>query len=138
VPSSHTSHSSTASTRDTANSFGVHDALRYGTRSLVTELNETHPHQKRLNGWEETQDNLRLNVHRNVFGMHAPMRQLMERRIVSSTHHMPSIPKSNMHLDILMGRDETLDVSDFFGTLESAPLPHWTDDRAVMEKRHQI
>ena len=29
---------------------------------------------------------------------------------------MPNISRSNIHLDILMGRDETLDVSDFFGS----------------------
>lgn len=28
---------------------------------------------------------------------------------------MPTMPRSNIHLDILMGRDETLDVGDFFG-----------------------
>jgi len=77
-------------------------------------------------------------MHRNVFGMHSPMRQLMERRIVSTNPHMPTIPHSNIHLDILMGRDEMLDVSDFFGTLESAPQPLWTGDRAVMEKKHRI
>ena len=27
---------------------------------------------------------------------------------------MPALPRSNIHLDILMGRDETLDVSDIF------------------------
>ena len=28
---------------------------------------------------------------------------------------MPALPQSNIHLDILMGRDESLGVSDFFG-----------------------
>lgn len=28
---------------------------------------------------------------------------------------MPALPQSNIHLDILMGRDESLDVSDVFG-----------------------
>jgi proteasome maturation protein len=28
---------------------------------------------------------------------------------------MPAMPQSNIHLDILMGRDEALDVGDFFG-----------------------
>jgi proteasome maturation protein len=27
---------------------------------------------------------------------------------------MPAVPQSNIHLDILEGRDETLDVADFF------------------------
>lgn len=32
---------------------------------------------------------------------------------------MPALPQSNIHLDILMGRDESLDVSDFFGGARS-------------------
>jgi len=36
--------------------------------------------------------------------------------------HLPIIPRSNIHLDILMGRDETLHVSDFFGS-ESLSTP---------------
>jgi hypothetical protein len=28
--------------------------------------------------------------------------------------HMPAVPQSNIHLDILEGHDETLDVTDFF------------------------
>jgi proteasome maturation protein len=29
--------------------------------------------------------------------------------------HMPAMPQSNLHLDILMGRDEILDTPDFMG-----------------------
>ncbi|KAF9503976.1 hypothetical protein BS47DRAFT_1308997, partial [Hydnum rufescens UP504] len=114
VPGKHTVPSATV--RDTANSFGVHDTFRHGPRSLVVDANGRSAHQKRLDSWEETQDNLRLNLARNIFGMHAPMRQLMERKIVASSSHMPNISRSNIHLDILMGRDEILDVSDFFGS----------------------
>ena len=30
---------------------------------------------------------------------------------------MPAMPRSNIHLDILEGRDETLDVADLFSEL---------------------
>lgn len=43
---------------------------------------------------------------------------------------MPALPQSNIHLDILMGRDETLQPVDFFGgvTLFMTPLcVYWTD-----------
>lgn len=63
------------------------------------------------------------------------MRRLMERKIVgavsdhllfrilhnlifSQTAHSLSAPQTNLHLDILMGRDETIEASDvFLGTL---------------------
>lgn len=37
-----------ASVADKANSFGVHDALRYGLRSVKTEVTMGHPLEKHL------------------------------------------------------------------------------------------
>lgn len=74
-------------------------------------------------------------MQRNIYGMHAPVRLLMERKIVSSVScfslscssqpklkrqffqnpHMPAFPQSNLQLDILMGRDETIEPADIFG-----------------------
>jgi len=82
--------------------------------------------------WEETQDNFKLTMLRNLYGVHAPARLAMERKIVAAVSprdhdaisadgsacaqnpHMPGMGRSNIHLDILMGRDETLDPADFF------------------------
>ncbi|KAB5594298.1 Proteasome maturation protein [Ceratobasidium theobromae] len=74
-------------------------------------------------------------MRRNVYGMHAPIRMLMERKVVLNDPHMPTMPRSNIHLDILMGRDETLDVGDFFGDIEtSLPL----DIHADMERKLRL
>lgn len=120
-----------ASISDTANSFGLHDTLIYGPRNLTDEIKSTNPLQARLENWDETQRNLKLTMHRNIYGLHAPVRQLMERKIVSYNPHMPAMPRSNIHLDILEGRDETLDVADFFS---SEPYPT-TDIHSEMERK---
>jgi hypothetical protein len=39
--------------------------------------------------------------------------------LTAQNPHMPAMPRSNIHLDILEGRDETLDVADFFSELLS-------------------
>jgi hypothetical protein len=91
-----------ASISDTANSLGLHDTLKYGPRTLADEIKSTNPLQSRLENvrhsmpcaitsakqgtyyqWNETQRSLKLTMHRNIYGLHAPMRQLMERKIVS-------------------------------------------------------
>ncbi|KDQ19909.1 hypothetical protein BOTBODRAFT_183933 [Botryobasidium botryosum FD-172 SS1] len=113
--------SSTVSVQNTANSLGVHDTFRFGTRTISTEINGKSTIQHRLENWEQTQDNLRLNLQRNIYGMHMPMRQLMERKIVAANPHMPVMTRSNIHLDILMGRDDTLEVGNFFGDVETGP-----------------
>lgn len=59
--------------------------MRFGHRNLAMEastLSQQHPMQNRLEKWDETRDNLRLTMERRMFGLGAPMRTLMERRVV--------------------------------------------------------
>ncbi|GLB36578.1 putative proteasome maturation factor UMP1 [Lyophyllum shimeji] len=111
-----------ASIHDTANSLGVHDTLRHGPRSLAAEVRAEGGLKSRLEDWEATQDNAKLTFKRNIYGMHAPMRLLMERKIVSQTHPFAAaMASSNLHLDILMGRDETIEPADVFLGMETGP-----------------
>ncbi|KAK4055441.1 hypothetical protein OIO90_003279 [Microbotryomycetes sp. JL221] len=109
---------SSVSVADTANSLGVHDTLRHGPRSLAAELTPKHPLQSRLEQWEETQENFQMTLQRNMFGLHAPVRLQMERAIVKQTPSVASfngvLRPSNLHLDILTGRDESIDASDVY------------------------
>ncbi|KAI0369997.1 proteasome maturation factor UMP1 [Pilatotrama ljubarskyi] len=125
--------SKAATTQDTSNSFGLHDTLQYGPRSLAAEVVKTSNVKDRLENWEATQDNLKLQMHRQAFGLHMPMRILMERKLVSQNPHMPALPQSNLHLDILMGRDETLDCPDFMVPVSEMRQP--LDIHADMEKK---
>ncbi|TCD69949.1 hypothetical protein EIP91_005538 [Steccherinum ochraceum] len=122
-----------AALQDTSSNFGLHDTLRYGPRSIAAEVQTTSTVKERLENWEETQDNLKLTMLRNVYGLHAPVRMLLERKSVAMNAHMPAFSTSNVHLDVLMGRDETLDTVDFMmpnGTLRQ-PL----DIHAEMERK---
>ncbi|KAG6902996.1 hypothetical protein C0995_008569 [Termitomyces sp. Mi166 len=112
-----------ASVQDTANSLGLHDTLRYGPRSLAAEVQTESNLKSRLENWEATQDNTKLTLQRNIYGMHAPMRLLMERKIVTqgTNSFAAAMSPSNLHLDILMGRDNTLEPADVFLGMESGP-----------------
>ncbi|OCH85609.1 proteasome maturation factor UMP1 [Obba rivulosa] len=125
----------TASLADTANSFGLHDTLQYGPRSFAAEVTATRTSglKDRLDNWDATQDNLRLVMERNVYGMHMPMRRLMERKLVSHNPHMPALRQSNVHLDVLMGRDETLQPADFMMPASEFTQP--MDIHSDMEKK---
>nr|VWO94647.1 Cytochrome P450 3A13 [Ganoderma boninense] len=123
-----------ASVQETSNSFGLHDSLKHGPRSLAAEVSQTSTARNRLENWEATQDNMKLQMQRQLFGLHMPMRILMERKIVSQNPHMPILPQSNLHLDILMGRDETLECADFMGSA-AAEMTQPMDIHADMEKK---
>ncbi|KAJ3758574.1 proteasome maturation factor UMP1-domain-containing protein [Lentinula raphanica] len=124
-----------ASVAQTSNSLGLHDTLRYGPRTIATEVKREGTLKDRLQNWEETQDNLKLTMMRNTHGLHAPMRILMERKIVGVNPHMSLLPQTNLQLDILMGRDESIEPVDVFaGPLNGPPL----DIRHDMEKKYRI
>ncbi|KAI0668739.1 proteasome maturation factor UMP1 [Trametes maxima] len=122
-----------ATTEDTSNSFGLHDTLQYGPRSLAAEVTTSSKVKDRLENWEATQDNLKLQMQRQLFGLHMPMRILMERKLVSQSSHMPALQQSNLHLDILMGRDESLECPDFM--MPASELRQPLDIHADMEKK---
>ncbi|KAG9307312.1 hypothetical protein G9A89_017140 [Geosiphon pyriformis] len=108
----------TKSISNTANSFGVHDTFRYGVRSIGSEISPSHPLENRLKQWDETQTNLKLSLERRLYGIHAPIRHLMERSIVSRVQRLPILTSSNLSLEILTGKDETIDVEDFLNDPE--------------------
>lgn len=59
--------------------------MRHGPRNLAHEHSTTshHPMQQRLERWDETRDNLKLTMARNMYGMGAPIRTMMERKAVA-------------------------------------------------------
>ncbi|KAI8329049.1 proteasome maturation factor UMP1-domain-containing protein [Chlamydoabsidia padenii] len=116
--------------------FGTHDTLRYGTRSLKAEVLPGHPLERRLDEWNDNQWELKLNMARQTYGMHAPIKMMMERDIVSKRQRMPVLPSSNLHLDILTGRDETIDFEDFLN--DPALSTDTLDVHAAMEHKLKL
>lgn len=53
---------------------------------------------------------------RNAYGLGAPLRTMMERQIVSSDSGLPQFSHGGFQLDILTGKDTTLDVEHFFNS----------------------
>lgn len=69
-------------------------------------------------------------------GMGAPMRIMMELQAYKQVGRLPFLPSSRVHLDVITGRDETIDFTDFLGTeefTESLCAP-----QAVAEKKLKL
>lgn len=147
VPGPATSNSISVSSTSHPVHAGVHDTMRHGQRNLATEVSSSsvqHPLQHRLENWESTRDNLKLTMQRNMFGIAAPIRTLMERRIVDHNPHFPALQANQMgarkglsalHRDVLNGDDETMDPVDF---LPTSGGPEMIDIHAQMERKHNI
>ncbi|KAN0061636.1 hypothetical protein ACQY0O_006562 [Thecaphora frezii] len=116
---------------------GVHDAIRHGPLHLHHHTSHAsfHPAHNRLENWHDTRQNLALTLQRNLFGLGLPARILMERNIVQQDPHFACLRVANLHLDILEGRDETLDPVDFLPAETSAEQ---LDIHSHMEKKYRI
>ncbi|ORZ20098.1 hypothetical protein BCR41DRAFT_35521 [Lobosporangium transversale] len=117
APSSKPTTAGSASVFDTSNSYGLHDTMRFGMRQIASEVTAKHPLENRLAEWENTQEDLKMSLARNMYGMHSMLPQ-----------------RSNLGLDILMGKDETIDFEDFLNVPEMST--EMVDPHTIME--HQI
>ncbi|WFD33398.1 hypothetical protein MCUN1_000211 [Malassezia cuniculi] len=115
VPAPMRSHDQTSQASTAHPETGAHDAMRHGLRSIRAETAaaSTHPLEHRLENWDATQRAWRQQIHRDTFGIAMPLRTSMERRIAGHTNHFPARAVAAVHLDVLDGRDESLEPVDF-------------------------
>ncbi|KAJ2851032.1 hypothetical protein IWW36_001459 [Coemansia brasiliensis] len=94
---------------------GIMDIMGQGpTERMDQKLTTGHPLESRLANWDNSQLNMKLHMQRQIYGLHAPMRTMME---IKSVQQTPSILNSRVSMiqrNILMGKDETLDISEIF------------------------
>ncbi|KAJ2697953.1 hypothetical protein FB645_005783 [Coemansia sp. IMI 203386] len=118
--------SNTASVQLPSAVAGVVDVVGQGPAKRVNEqLTSAHPLESRLANWEDSQLKMKLHMQRSLYGLHAPMRTMMEIQSVGSSlpSRLPGSRAARMQLDILMGKDDTIDVEDILDSSEYAEMP---------------
>ncbi|KAG0100186.1 hypothetical protein BGZ93_003652 [Podila epicladia] len=133
APSSKAATAGSASVLDTSNSYGLHDTMRFGMRQIASEVSAKHPLENRLAEWDNTQLELKMNMARNLHGMHAPIKMAMEQSLVTKARGVSMLPQSNLGLDILLGKDESIDFEDFLNV--PAMSTDMVDIHSVMEHK---
>lgn len=126
VPESkkHSSVSTTTFGEVAENTPALQDTLRaqQGPLNIASQLNNRHPLEGRVQNWEETQQNTRLEMYRRVFGAGEPIKRTMELNIIDATDFKPEIlgGADSLHKDILLNREATVDWEDVYkGGFES-------------------
>ncbi|KAJ1971611.1 hypothetical protein H4R35_005161 [Dimargaris xerosporica] len=126
----------TTNVHKTTTEYGAHDTLRHGFHNIHDSVTKRHPLEPTVTQWAQTQESLKLQMHNRLYGVHAPLRLTMERYIVSQCARMQnpaSLKHSNVSLDILMGKDETIDVGDML--LDLRVVTPAADIHAVVGKQ---
>ncbi|KAK9173535.1 Proteasome maturation factor UMP1 family protein [Cryptosporidium meleagridis] len=73
------------------------------------------PQQVQETGFIRTLEN-ELNMLSAIQGYHSAVKSRMEQDLVSKVQRHPGIPSSYLSLDLIMGMDEKVEVSDILGT----------------------
>jgi len=102
----------------------LHDTLRRGLPATASQLNSSHPLEARQAGWTETQEALKMENLKRIFGVAEPVRRGMEKMIVGADFR-PAVlgGPSNLHMDILNNRDCSIDWDDVFTGDDMAEIP---------------
>ncbi|KAF0298161.1 Proteasome maturation protein [Amphibalanus amphitrite] len=113
--------------------YGAVDRLTHGLQAGRPQADApVHPVQSAVARQERLEAGLRSDWLRQVQGVHAPLRLHAEKRAASRVGRLPFLQSSNIMMDTLTGRDETLDFSDYLGAVDASEVmgqPH-----AVVEK----
>ncbi|KAH6860814.1 integral membrane protein DUF92-domain-containing protein [Alternaria rosae] len=136
----HKAHSTQTALETSAPSApGVHDTLRSRLGQTTTASNaassstapvalqSAHPLEARLTQWRDTQDRLKMEMLRRQFGIAEPVRRGMELKIAEAGEWRPATlgGSSNVHRDILQGRDTEIGWEDVFTGNELREVPNF-------------
>ncbi|KAJ3031805.1 UNVERIFIED_CONTAM: hypothetical protein HDU68_012311 [Siphonaria sp. JEL0065] len=117
---------------DSHSHYKVHDTMRNGLHTVRSDVIGGHPLEAHLENWDLTQQQLKLDMARSVYGLHQPLRIQMEQHIVSQPKRIPVLKQSNLAHDILTGKDSTIEFEDFLG--ESDPSMFLLDVHGCAER----
>lgn len=92
---------------------GPVDHLRYGFRSLESEMSAPHPVSAFQKNRGEAEWACKMDMVRRSYGSHLAMRLASERAMLSRPHRLPGLQSSNISLDTIMGTDSMIDFTDF-------------------------
>lgn len=97
----------------------LRDTLRSGgPASMSATLNNKHPLEARLEKWEETQFNMKMENYRRTLGAAEPIRRGMELAVVQATD--AALPRAALglgtsaHSDILMNRETSVSWEEVY------------------------
>jgi len=104
--------------------------------NVVAQLASVHPLKSSEENFEKNAFERDMQMLRKYEGLHAPLKLAMERHAFKNVGRLACLPSSNAHLDVLSGRDEMIDFSDFLGGHEFSEK--LTNPHAVVAKHLNI
>lgn len=118
--------------------MGPADLMRTGFRNLESEMMAPHPIEgveRRAAGAEFSSKIERV---RRTYGSHMAMRIATEQAQFNREHRLPGLPSSKIGLEILSGKDNTIEFADFLNNPQERADPPKVDFHRVTEIKHGL
>ncbi|OQV13666.1 putative Proteasome maturation protein [Hypsibius exemplaris] len=100
------------------NPHGLRDALQDGLTAVAKKSADVHPLEISQSLHRSNEEQIKYAMLRSTQGIHAPLRLQMEKFLVEQPTRFSVFPPSHLHLDVLNGRDETIDFEDVLNVPE--------------------
>jgi proteasome maturation protein len=115
------------------------DSLRAGGPvNIVNKINNRHPIESRILNWESTQQQLKMETYKRLFGAADPIKREMDLEIIHKSEFRPLIKglplASSIHNDILLNKDTSIDWEDMY----PSNIPSTNDIHSQMESHFKI
>lgn len=104
------------------------DKIKVTTRSM-----NDHPLKASEETFAQRELETNLQLLRRNEGLAAPTRIMMEMQAYRKVGRLPFLKSSRVHLDVIAGRDETIDFGDYFGAEEFSEKMY--NPQAMAEKK---
>lgn len=102
-------------------------------QNIVKMTHTDHPLKKSEDSYLSNELEQQIQVFRRHEGLGGPMRLMMEMQAYKRVGRLPFLPSSRVHMDVILGRDETIDFTDFLGTEEFSEK--MSSPQAIAEKK---
>lgn len=107
-----------------------HDAFRHGLGTLKDDIGNTHVVEAIQRNHPRQQEQIRLEMLRNVYGSALPARMALEKQILGRVQRLPGIESSRLGLDSLSGKLDEFEFDSYLNTP--------TDSEAVPIDMHSL
>lgn len=116
--------------------YGLPNVMLHGFHKVKEDLTASHPLEYSEKNWDANREQMDFTMLRNMQGIHAPLRLNMERRTAAQMRRLPCLPSSNIMLNSLTGKLDTVDFDDVLNNpmeFEVMGQPH-----AMLERQMKL
>ncbi|XP_064481701.1 proteasome maturation protein-like [Ornithodoros turicata] len=94
--------------------YGMQDVMVNGFTCVKNSLAAVHPLEESERQYNSNVEKMQFSTSRSIQGLHAPIKLAAERNAARQIGRLPSLPSSNLMLEVLEGNDETINFEDIY------------------------